>query len=83
MVMVTMCRRVLSTRHDAVTELYNFRYLHDSLGVIAFIRKQYKEVEDMWYQPIRTPINRTVNKYFTDDDDVKNVYNITDPTDQL
>jgi len=42
-----MCCWVLSTRHDAITQLYHLRHLNDSLRVITLVRQQDKEVENV------------------------------------
>jgi len=47
-----MCCWVLSTGHDSITELYDFRHLNYCLRVITLIRQQNQEVENVWNQQI-------------------------------
>lgn len=52
---ITVCVRVLSAGHDAVTELDDLGHADDGLGVVLAIRQQHQEVEDLRDEQLRVP----------------------------
>lgn len=45
---ITIFVRGLAAGHQPITQLNNFRHADDGLGMVALVRQQHQEVEDLW-----------------------------------